>query len=201
MVVAIARFLRLFPHGFQSSAYFDRERKYKLAAREKLMAAAPLEVALTSTGLGEGILSAFRATNLLAPIESARIQEALRGPRADTFVRGAARIANGDTARGFAEVKEALAPHRAATWPVATYLPFLWQPDTQMFLKPEVTKDFAARVGHEFADDYSPDLNPSVYASLQSLVVTTESAIAELKPVDRIDVQSFIWIVGKYVDE
>jgi hypothetical protein len=31
-----------------------------------------------------------------------------------------------------------------------------------MFLKPEVTKDFAARVGHRFASDYEPRLKLDV---------------------------------------
>ena len=43
-----------------------------------------------------------------------------------------------------------------------THLPFLWRPGTHMFLKPEVTKDFAARVGHRFASDYEPRLKLDV---------------------------------------
>jgi hypothetical protein len=36
------------------------------------------------------------------------------------------------------------------------YLPFLWRPEGEMFLKPEVTRDFAARVGRRFHLDYGP---------------------------------------------
>jgi hypothetical protein len=98
-------------------------------------------------------------------------------------------------------MERALKPHDSAKWTVATYLPFLWQPEKHMFLKPEVTKDFAARVGHRFATDYKARLDFAVYESLVDLVSKTASELAELKPRDRIDVQSFIWVVGDYKED
>jgi hypothetical protein len=50
-------------------------------------------------------------------------------------------------------------PHDDAKWTVVTYLPFLWRPGAHMFLKGEVTTEFAARVGHRLADDYEPRLD------------------------------------------
>ncbi len=70
-----------------------------------------------------------------------------------------------------------------------------------MFLKPEVTRDFAARVGHPFADAYAPDLCPSVYDALLDFVRATEEALIDLRPVDRINVQSFIFVVGRYTED
>jgi hypothetical protein len=70
-----------------------------------------------------------------------------------------------------------------------------------MFLKPEVTKDFAARVGHRFANDYEPRLKLDVYESLLDLASTTERELLELRPQDRIDVQSFVWVVGDYNEQ
>ena len=67
-----------------------------------------------------------------------------------------------------------------------------------MFLKPEVTKDFATRVGHRFANEYESALKIEIYDSLLDLARKTENELADLKPRDRIDVQSFIWVVGKY---
>jgi hypothetical protein len=49
-----------------------------------------------------------------------------------------------------------------------------------MFLKPEVTKDFAARVGHRFASEYEPRLDLAVYESLLDLVSKTGAELAEL---------------------
>jgi hypothetical protein len=67
-----------------------------------------------------------------------------------------------------------------------------------MFLKPEVTKDFATRVGHRFAEEYEAGLHLRTYESLLDLVGKTAAQLTDLKPRDHIDVQSFIWIVSKY---
>ena len=42
---------------------------------------------------------------------------------------------------------------------------------------------------------------PEVYLSLLDLVATAECGIERLGPKDRIDVQSFIWVAGKYREE
>jgi hypothetical protein len=70
-----------------------------------------------------------------------------------------------------------------------------------MYLKPEVTKDFASRVGHRLASDYEARLNIDVYDSLLDLVAKTASELNDLNPQDGIDVQSFIWVVGSYKNE
>ncbi len=209
---ARARFLHFFPNGFHSAGYAKEERDYKVAAKNKLDAAVPLEMAATGAGFGEAILSVFRATNLLSPFEKTRLQDVLRGPAANPFIRAAAHFAMGETKSGLLEMERALKPHDCAKWTVVTYLPFLWEPEKHMFLKPEVTKDFAARVGHRFASDYEARLDIAVYDSLLDLVArtTTElvdlkprttTELVDLKPRDRIDVQSFIWVIGDYKDE
>jgi hypothetical protein len=113
----------------------------------------------------------------------------LRGPTADEFIRAAARFTLGEGKPALLQMGRALKPHDSAKWTVATYLPFLWQPEKHMFLKPEVTKDFAAGVGHRFATDYEARLDFSVYESLLDLVSKTVTELAEFKPRDRIDVQ------------
>lgn len=67
-----------------------------------------------------------------------------------------------------------------------------------MFLKPEVTKDYAARIGHSFQHDYQSSLEYEVYESLLDLTAQTNSALksANLPPRDNIDTQSFIWVIG-----
>lgn len=197
---AVARFTHFFPAGFEDPGYADQERNYKLAAKAKLDASAPLDKALSEAGFGEAALSIFRSTNLLSPFEKTRLQSVLRGPTADAFVRGAARFTMGETKQGLAEMTAALKSEDAAKWTVVTYLPYLWRPDEHMFLKPEATKDFAERVGHRFARDYEARLSIDVYESLLDLTRETEGEIASLKPRDRIDVQSFIWVVGSYDD-
>jgi hypothetical protein len=197
---ARARFLHFFPQGFNTPTYFKQERDYKVQAKERLDANVPLENALNGSGYGEAILAIFRDTNLLYPVEKSRLTEALRGRNADQFVRGAARFSLGEIKAGLAEMRLALEPHQIAKWIAMTYLPFLWRPCIHMFLKPKVTKEFASRVGHRYANDYSSTLDPAVYESLLDLAVATAQAIADLEPRDNIDVQSFIWTVGEYVE-
>jgi hypothetical protein len=119
-----------------------------------LDSAASLKNAATCTGYGEAILSIFRATNLLYPLEKTRLQELLRGPDADKFVQAAAGFTVDESKERLSTLEHLLGPHENAKWTVVTYLPFLWRPDRHMFLKPEVTKDFADRVGHPFESDY-----------------------------------------------
>lgn len=195
------RFLHFFPNGFHSSGYETNERDYKVAARARLLRSVPLADAVEGVGLGEAVLSVFRATNLLSLFEKTRLQDVLRGPSADPFIQAAARFTLGDARAALLDMERALKPHDAAKWTVATYLPFLWRPEAHMFLKPEVTKDFAERVGHRFASDYEPRLNPEVYGILLDLVAETEVELIELKPRDRIDLQSFIWVVGYYEED
>jgi len=195
---ARARLLHFFPNGFHSAGYEDEERNYKVKAKTALDRGAPVEAAASGSGYGEPVLAAFRATNMLFRVEKARLQEAMRGPNADRFIRAAARFALGEGASALAEMEAALRPHEIAKWIVVTYLPFLWRPDAHMFLKPEVTKDFAERVGHTYAARYEPRLDIGVYDSLLDLAARTETEIAELEPRDRIDLQSFIWVVGDY---
>ena len=71
------------------------------------------------------------------------------------------------------DMERALRPRDNAKWTVAI-------PDTHMFLKPEVTQDFATRVGHRFRFDYEPRLEIGVYDSLLDLTRQTELELAEL---------------------
>lgn len=194
-------FLHFFPNGFHSNSYAANERDYKVAARERLIQSVLLADAAEGLDFGEAVLAVFRATNLLSPFEKTWLQEVLRGSSADPFVRAAAQFTLNPTNAALFDMERVLKPHGAANATVVTYLPFLWRPETHMLLKPEVTKDFAARVGHRFASDYEPRLKLDVYHSLLDLASETEQELADLEPRDRIDVQSFIWVVGDYEED
>lgn len=197
---ARARFLADYKDGFASPRYAQDERDYKLKAKARLDTSLPLDQAIQGKGLGEAALAVFRATNLLSPFEMMRVQDLLRSPSADGFVRAAARFAVGEGAPALSDMASLAKPHAAAKWTVVTYLPFLWTPATHMYLKPEVTKDFATRVGHGFIHAYTPALDMAVYDSLLDLAARTKQEIADLHPRDRIYVQSFIWVVGAYTE-
>lgn len=198
---ARTRFLKFFPNGFHSEGFCSQERDYKIAAKEKLDAAAPLTQAADGAGFGEALLSAYRATNMLSPFEKTRLQDVFRGDDSDAVVRALAKFATDNDATSLSKLATLLKPYDSAKWTVATYIPYLWRPETHMFLKPEATKDFATSVGHPLASIYQAPLSYEVYASLLDLGTQTEQELADLKPRDRIDIQSFIWVVGDYQED
>lgn len=197
---ARARFLHWFAGSFASADYAAEERDYKLKAKHELEKTAPIEEAATGSGYGEAVLRAYRATNLLYPVEKTRLQALLRGADADAFVRAAARFALGEGKSALRAMETLLLPHDNAKWTVVTYLPFLWRPDAHIFLKPEVTKDFAERVGHSLARSYSAELDFGVYEDLLDLAHEIRTNLSDLNPRDMIDVQSVIWVNGAYHD-
>ena len=194
------RFLHWFAGGFSSPAYLVDERSYKLVAKKRLEETTPVEEAASGSGHGEAVLAAFRRTNLLYPIEKTRLQALLRGPDADAFIQAAARFTLGDRKAALATMERLLGPHDNAKWTVVTYLPFLWRPEEHIFLKPEVTKDFATRVQHPLEHDYESELRLDVYESLLNLADGIRQNFGDLGPRDMIDVQSVIWVVGDYRD-
>ncbi|MEY4250031.1 MAG: hypothetical protein RJA87_1664 [Pseudomonadota bacterium] len=198
---ARARFLEHFPGGFLSTDYVDRERTYKLKAKADLDRAAPLEAAVTGTGFGEAVLRAFQATDQLSLFERMRLKDMLLGTDGDPFIQAAARFTLGEGGSALRAMDVILRKYNNAHWTVVTYLPRLWRPDRHMFLKPAVTKDFAARVGHRLSQSYSADLNVAVYQDLLDMAAQIGQSVLDLEPRDLIDIHSLIWIVGKYGEE
>jgi hypothetical protein len=198
---AINRFLYFFRSGFSSPDYnkADGEAGYKREARRMLLETLPLERALDANGDTQAVLNVFRATDLVDPRwERPTVVDLLQSDDGDAFIRSVARFAHTPGDATLRAVEAVLQPHGAAKWMIVTYLPFLWQPIGNMFLKPAVMKDYANRIGHRFALDYEPTLDFAVYESLLDLAASTEREIVKLRPRDRIDIQSFIWVVGSY---
>jgi len=48
---------------------------------------------------------------------------------------------------------------------------------------------------------YEPTIVIDVYQALLDLADETGKEVADLHPADRIDIQSFIWVVGSYTDK
>jgi hypothetical protein len=197
---AIARFLHFFPGGFADPAFLHDERTYKLAAKAKLDAALPLDRAATASAEDAVALRPAFGTNLLSQFELMRVRDVLAGANGAAFAQAAARFTKGDIAAGLAGMTAAITPLGRSSWPMLTYLPSLWRPESHLFLKPSVTQDYARRIGHSFQFDYAADADASVYEALLDLASATRQSVAALGPRDGIDIQSFIWVVGGYKD-
>lgn len=196
---AKARFLKYFPKAFADPGYVFEERDYKDKAVARI-AVILSEDQARNAGPDECLaaIRAFQTTNLVFPVEKSRIKEVLSSNAGPAFLQSAAIFAEGDFARGLTGMIAAIRAQAQPSWTMLTYLPFMWRPDQYLFLKPAVTCDFADRIGHSFGRDYAEGMTAGVYQSLLDLGAETRREIAELKPKDLIDVQSFIYVVGAY---
>ena len=83
---------------------------------------------------------------------------------------------------------------RVRTWPLLTVFPFVAAPRRHVFLKPNVTRLAAKAYGHPF--HYASTPSWDVYASLLDFAARVQRDVADLRPRDQIDIQSFIWVQG-----
>lgn len=198
------RFLHLFPGGFSDPAYIGDhsrgERHYKAKAAAMLQREVPL-AGPSATDDGLAALRIVQQTNLLDPFSKAKLADVLRSNRAPQFMSIVRSFAQGNVAEACDELVRQFKLEGIASWVCLTYFPFLWLPDRHMFLKPAFTKDYAARIGHRFLQDYESTPNAKTYASLQHMAAETGNSVADLKPADNIDLHSFMWVVMDYRDE
>jgi hypothetical protein len=82
-----------------------------------------------------------------------------------------------------------------ASWPVATIMLYLAQPQRHMLLRPSVSQQAALRFGFEL--NYAPRPNWRTY---NALLTMSQQLLKELSPLgarDLIDVQSYMWVISR----
>ncbi|HEX8773182.1 MAG TPA: hypothetical protein VF735_06215 [Pyrinomonadaceae bacterium] len=209
------KFLRYFPGGFRDETYISWERGYKWEAHEQwdeLLNQSAYRSLLKDEDYAEVAARAVRLesrTNLLFSFEKMALRDAVKTPAGARafasglydFVYGA-----GDTARKFERWCEVVGSlprkqTRVLTWPVVTVFGFIAQPETHIFLKPNVTRTAAREYGFDF--QYRSKPSWETYANLLQFGEVVRRDLRDLKPRDMIDIQSFIWVQGsdEYPDE
>jgi hypothetical protein len=202
------KFLHYFPDGFRDATYIDWERGYKWAAHQRWRE----ELSPTRFGellalnryaeIGAAATRIESRTNLLFSFEKMALRDALKSPvGARLFARGLDALlhGNGTPAARFDAWIDTVAQlprrqTRVLTWPLATVFGFIAQPKRHVFYKPMVTRRAAAAYGHDLP--YASRPSAEGYAALLDFVRRVEADIADLRPRDRIDVQSFLWVLG-----
>ena len=202
------KFLRIFPGGFSDETFVDWERSYKWKAHRSW------EESLNKAGfarlLEAGDYAAVAAhavriesrTNLLFSFEKMALRDAVRTTAgARTFAQGLYDFLHGSGSREarFEQWVDALESlprkqTRVLTWPLATVFGFIAQPKEHIFLKPNVTRAAAQEYGFDF--EYRSRPNWETYAGYLAFARTVRRDVADLRPRDMIDIQSFIWIQG-----
>ena len=194
-----ARFATHFPQGFTDPAYLAKERDDKIGVRSELMEAVSLEAALHAGPAEAAAARAMFGKIRLSPFEIIRAQKTLASADGPAFVRACAQLASGGDARAALDaIEEAVRPHGAPSWTIATYLPSLWAPETCMLMRITATTRVASWLGHAFAAQYNGRLDADVYAGFMAFARDLKDGLADMSPRDLIDVQGFIWVVSEY---
>lgn len=202
------KFLGFFPKGFDDPKYINWERGYKWNAHEQWQET--LNRTIFRALLGEGSFAeiCMRAvriesrTNLLFSFEKMALRDAVKQ------AEGAQKFAEGlfDFLHGGARIEtrfnrwcEILASlprpkRRVLTHPVATVFGFIAQPETHIFLKPQVTRAAAREYGFDLFYNSTPSWD--TYASMLEFAATVGHDLSDLKPRDMMDIQSFMWVQG-----
>jgi hypothetical protein len=204
------KFLRFFPGGFRDETYLDWERSYKWQTHERWQEALgqdELRRLLRAREFAEVAARAVRVEqrsrhSMIFSFEKMALRDAVKAPHgARAFAEGLYDFLHG---RGslehrferWVEVVASLPRRqtRVLTWPLVTVFGFIAQPDTHIFLKPNVTRAAAREYGFDFR--YASRPNWRTYASLLEFAATVRRDVRDLRPRDMIDLQSFIWVQG-----
>ena len=202
------KFLRFFPKGFADEKYWHWERGYKWRAHERwleLLSKKQFEDLLQAenyTEIGSRALRTLSGTNLIFSFESMALRDALKTEEgSELFAIGLYQFiyGNGSMPTKFRAWCDSVArlpkkQSRVLTHPVATVFGFLAKPGKHIFLKPTVTKRAAEAYGFDF--HYTSKPSWETYSSLLEFAAVISDDLADLRPKDMIDIQSFIWVMG-----
>ncbi|HEU4828669.1 MAG TPA: hypothetical protein VFT04_05700 [Gemmatimonadales bacterium] len=202
------KFLRFFPGGFRDETYLDWERDYKWAAHEQwasALAESAFRELIEQGRFTEIALRAVRIesrTNLLFSFEKMALRDAVRSPKgAEQFSLALFELLHGgaDPSMRFDVWCRVIAglprrQTRVLTWPLATVFGFIAQPARHFFLKPMVTRAAAREYGVDFG--YTSRPSAEAYDRLLSFARVVRRDLADLRPRDMIDIQSFLWVQG-----
>jgi hypothetical protein len=75
-----------------------------------------------------------------------------------------------------------------------TVFGFIAQSDRHIFFKPNVMRTAARKYGYAF--QYAPRPAWERYADLLAFAGVVRKDIADMRPRDMIDIQSFLWVLG-----
>lgn len=202
------KFLRVFPRGFRDEKYFDWERGYKWRAHQRwveVLDRRAYRTLMRERKFAEIALNAVRIesrTNLLFSFEKIALRDAVETTHgAQSFAEGLYDFLYGTAGQErrferWCAVVGALPRKqtRVLTWPLVTIFGFIAQPDRHIFLKPTVTRTAALVYGYDF--HYAPGPAWDTYQSLLSFAERVRRDVRDLRPLDMIDIQSFVWVQG-----
>ncbi len=204
------KFRRFFPRAFIDPTYLDWERDYKWETHQRwnaVLGRREFERLLDARDFQAIATAALRVEqqsrhSMIFSFEKMALRDAVRSAEgAKAFAEGLYSLLHGE-----ATVEErfnrwvdtvARLPRRQTrvlTWPIVTVFGFIAQPTDHMFVKPLVMRRAAAAYGYPLQYASRPDW--SVYSGILRLAAQVRRDLADWKPRDMIDIQSFLWVQG-----
>ena len=204
------KFLRFFPGGFEDPTYLDWERDYKWETHkrwEEMLDRRTFQQLLKAREFMAIATTALRVEqrsrhSMIFSFEKMALRDAVRTePGAEAFATGLFELLHGTRTmqNRFEKWIDTVAnlprkQTRVLTWPIVTVFGFIAQPDRHIFFKPSVTKAAAAVYDHQLPYQSRPSWE--AYAALLEFAERLRHDVADLKPRDMIDLQSFMWVLG-----
>ncbi|HEY9790938.1 MAG TPA: hypothetical protein V6D22_11095 [Candidatus Obscuribacterales bacterium] len=202
------RFLKIFPRGFYDPQYLEWEHNYKWDAHKlwtNLLGKDEYKKLLQMgdyAGIANKALQVESRCTFLFSFEKMALRDALHsGSGARTFAEGLFNLLHGrdDLRTRFIEWIVAVSElprkqSRVLSWPIVTFFPYIAQPKQHMIMKPRAMMFAAEALGFDL--QYSSKPSWTTYERLLLLGKLTREAIADLKPRNNHDVQTFLWVIG-----
>lgn len=202
------RFLKFFPRAFKDERYIDWERTYKWEAHkffQEHLNKEKFEALMRSRDYAEIAARAMQTearTNFIFSFEKMALRDGMKAPGgARIFAEGLHQVlyGKGPMKERFIAWLVALGEvprkkSRVLSWPVATFFPFIAQPDQHILLKPTAMKVAAQALDFDLEYKTSPSFY--TYDRLLTLADAVGAGISDLKPKDYHDIQSFLWTIG-----
>ena len=204
------KFLRQFPGGFRDATYLDWERDYKWETHLRWQESLPRDIfrrLLRDGAFAEAAARSVRVEQrsrhaVRVSFEKMALRDAIRSPEgARDFAQGLYDYLHG---RGGLERRferwvaaiEGLPRRqtRVLTWPLVTVFGFIAQPDRHMFMKPNTIRAAAKAYGYDLPYQSRPTWE--TYSRLLDFSAVVARDLQDLKPLDMIDLQSFLWVQG-----
>jgi hypothetical protein len=204
------KFLRFFPGGFHDQKYIDWERGYKWESHERweeALGQPEFRRLLRASEFKEIAARAVRVEqrsrySMIFSFEKMALRDAVKSEEgARLFAEGLYAFLHGPGSleRKFERWCETVASlprkqTRVLTWPLVTVFGFIAQPETHIFLKPNVSRTAAREYGFDF--HYKSRPSWETYANFLEFAETVKRDTRDLRPKDMIDMQSFMWVQG-----
>ena len=204
------KFLRFFPGGFADPTYLEWERDYKWETHlrwEEALERRTFQRLLRAREFTTIASTALRVEqrsrhSMIFSFEKMALRDAVRMAHgAEAFAEGLFELLHGTGSmqqrfEQWIHIVDSLPRKqtRVLTWPIVTVFGFIAQPDRHLFFKPSVTK--AAASFYDQPLPYQSRPSWDVYAALLEFAERLRRDVADLKPRDMIDLQSFMWVLG-----